>query len=81
MKKLVAIIMVLGFIFALNATTIYDIQYTTNAGPDNYYPSPLVDQEVTVQGIVTGTNFGTTKFFVCDLPENGTGEWHGIYVF
>jgi hypothetical protein len=81
MKKLVAILMVLGFIFSLNATTIYDIQYTTNAGPDGYYPSPMADQEVTVQGIVSGAHFKGDKFFMCDLPENGTGAWHGIYVY
>jgi len=81
MKKLVVIIMVLSFIFTLSATTIYDIQYTTNAGPDNTYPSPMEDQEVTVQGIVTGAGFAGDKFFMCDLPEVGTGEWHGIYVY
>ena len=60
--------------------TIYDIQYTTNAG-DGTYPSPMTDQEVTVQGIVTGAGYAGEKFFICDLPEYGTGAWHGIYVY
>ena len=62
-----------------SATTIYDIQYTTNSGPDGTYPSPLDGQIVTVTGIVTGANFGQdNKFFMSD-PEGGA--WHGIYVY
>ena len=62
-----------------SATTIYDIQYTTNSGPDGTYPSPLDGQIVTVTGVVTGSNFGQDgKFFMSD-PEGG--PWHGIYVY
>jgi PKD repeat protein len=62
-----------------SATTIYDIQYTTNTGPDGTYPSPMDGQDVTVTGIVTGANLGQdNKFFMSD-PEGGA--WHGIYVY
>jgi PKD repeat protein len=60
-------------------TTIYDIQYTTEAGDNNYYPSPMLDMEVTVTGIVTGANYNNdNKFFMSD-PEGGA--WSGIYVY
>lgn len=63
-----------------SATSIHDIQYTEDAG-DGTYPSPLVDQEVTISGIVTGSNYAGTKYYICDLPEFGSGPWHGIYVY
>jgi len=63
-----------------SVTTIHDIQYTENAG-DGTYPSPLVDQEVTISGIVTATNWAENRFFMCDLPEFGSGPWHSIYVY
>jgi len=58
---------------------IYDIQYTTVAGPDGGYPSPLVGDEVTVTGIVTGANFGHDLYFYMSDPCGGA--WHGIYVY
>lgn len=69
---------------AMSATTIYDIQYTTDAGADGTYPSPLVDQDVTVQGVVTAINANLQsgaqigKFFISQ-PEGGA--WKGIYIF
>ena len=80
MARLLAIFFVIISIIQLSAQTIYDIQYTTNAG-DGTYPSPLEDEEITVTGIVCGANFQSSKFFMCDLPEDGIGEWHGIYVY
>jgi len=68
------------FTVVLCATTIYDVQYTTVPGADGTYPSLLVDQDVTVTGIVTGGGFvhGATMFFMTD-PEGGA--WHGVYVY
>ncbi|MCD4820149.1 MAG: T9SS type A sorting domain-containing protein [Candidatus Cloacimonetes bacterium] len=84
MKKFKILFFVLFVIGSLSATTIYDIQYTTNAG-DGTYPSPMVDQEVTITGIVTATNYGHggeyQSFYMCDLPEIGIGAWHGIMIF
>ncbi len=61
--------------------TIYDIQYTENAG-DGTYPSPLEGQMVTVTGIVSAANVyssgNSNRFFITD-PEGG--PWHGIYVY
>ena len=71
----ISLMLVSSMVFA---TTVYDIQYTENAG-DGTYPSPLADQEVTVTGIVTGANYNNdNKFFISD-PEGGA--WHGVYVY
>lgn len=57
-------------------TSIYDIQYTTDASGD----SPKKDSVVTTRGVVTGvfqigSNAG--KFFI----QDGDGAWNGIYVY
>lgn len=59
--------------------SIYDIQYTTDPGSDGTYPSPLVDQVITVTGIVTGANFNEDNKFYLSDPEGGA--WHGVYVY
>ncbi len=80
MKKILGILvftMVVSFVFA---TTIYDIQYTTVAGPDGTYPSPVEDEEVTVIGIVTGVGFsGYKDNFYIEMAEGD--PWSGVYVF
>ena len=78
MKKIIGILVFTFVVSVVFATTIYDIQYTTNAG-DGTYPSPMVDQDVTVTGIVTGANFGSDIYFFMSDPEGGA--WHGIYIY
>ncbi|MBM4399059.1 MAG: metallophosphoesterase [Candidatus Cloacimonetes bacterium] len=62
----------------LNAVTIYDIQYTTNAG-NGTYPSPYAGQYVTVQGIVTAYGYSGSYGFYISMPEGGA--WKGILVY
>ena len=79
MKKIIGILVftfVVSFVFA---TTIYDIQYTDVPGPDGTYPSPMVDQDVTITGIVTGANFSNDNYFFMSDP--GGGAWCGIYIY
>ncbi len=79
MKKLTGLLIMLTFVSGLIATTIYDIQYTTNAG-DGTYPSPLVDQVVTIEGVVTAVNYrGYADNFYLSMPEGG--DWKSIYVY
>jgi len=79
MKKMFWILVFTVVVSVVFATTIYDIQYTTEPGPDGWYPSPLEGEDVTVIGIVTGANYNNdNKFFMSD-PEGGA--WHGIYVY
>jgi len=80
MNKLLVSILVIGLSLILNSTTIYDIQYTTEPGGDGTYPSPLVDQEVTVEGIVTALNYNHyPDNFVISMPEGGA--WKGILIY
>lgn len=81
MKNFLLVLLLIATV-AMSATTIYDIQYTTDAGSDGTYPSTFDGQEVTVQGVVTANRANTTgeigKFFMSQ-PEGGA--WKGIYVF
>ncbi len=78
--KYMFLMIVLSFSLVLAATTIYDIQYTSNPGVDNTYPSPLANQNVSVTGIVTATGFHASsgpKFFLSD-PMGGA--WRSIFI-
>lgn len=57
--------------------SIYNIQYTTNAG-NGTYPSPYLGQIVTTGGIVTGTSYSNGRFFI---SSSQGGAWNGIYVY
>ncbi|MBN2829235.1 MAG: hypothetical protein JXR56_02815 [Candidatus Cloacimonetes bacterium] len=76
MRYIISLLLVV-LIGALSATTIYDIQYTTNAG-NGTYPSPMVGQIVTVEGIVTAIGMQGDKYFISE-PQGGA--WRGIFVF
>ncbi len=75
MKKMLIIVMALLLTVGAFATTIRDIQYTTDGSGD----SPLKDQVVTVSGIVTGEPyaFGGSKMYI----QDGVGAWNGIYIY
>lgn len=61
----------------IDIKSIYDIQYTTDAG-DGSYPSALTDQSVTTGGIVTATNYFGGNFFI---SSSQGGAWNGILVY
>jgi hypothetical protein len=70
----------LSISISLQAISIFEIQYTTNPGVDNTYPSPYTDEIVTVTGIVTATGYHAStgpKFFISD-PVGGA--WRGIFI-
>ncbi len=55
-------------------TRIYDIQYTTDSSGD----SPLNGQTVTIQGIVTASDYAYgSQFYV----QDSVGAWSGIMVY
>jgi hypothetical protein len=79
MKKLsltFLFISIIGILFA--QTSIYDIQYTEDAG-DGTYPSPYDGQTVTTTGIVTGIGFNGYNNNFC--IQDGSGAWNGVYVY
>jgi hypothetical protein len=63
------------------ATTIYDVQYneTTQGTGDDCYPSPLDDQQVTIEGVVTAVVSGAYPNFWLEEPDGGL--WKGVYVY
>ncbi len=73
------IIISLAFILIISisafCTTIYDIQYTTVAGTGSY-PSLLINQVVTVKGVVIGTGFLAGKYMISE----GSGAWKSIVI-
>jgi len=79
MKKILGVLIFTFVLTLVSATTIYDIQFTTEAGPDGTYPSTMADEVVTVTGIVTGANFNNDNKFYMSDP--GGGAWAGIYVY
>ena len=65
---------------SLSALTIYNVQYTTDPGGDNTYPSNYEGQEVTVTGIVTATDWkGYKDNFYISEPVGGA--WKGILIY
>ncbi|MDY6915202.1 MAG: FlgD immunoglobulin-like domain containing protein [Candidatus Cloacimonadota bacterium] len=75
MRRILIILLVVVF-SALNAVTIYDIQYPEDASG----ASPYVGQEVTTTGIVTAVGFkGYDDNIFISMPEGG--EFSGIYCY
>ncbi len=61
----------------LAAVSIYEIQYTSSPGVDYTYPSPYAGRSVSVEGIVTATDYRSGGYFISE-PING--PWRGIFV-
>lgn len=80
MKKVILILAVFfpTILFA-QTTSIYDIQYTEDAGSDGWsHPSLYNGQTVTTGGIVTANNYSGGRYFIeC---SNG-GPWNGLYIY
>ena len=72
MKNIILIIFVIN-ITILFSLSIYDIQYTTNPGPNGTYPSPYEGQIVTIDGILNAIDFSGGRFFI--IPSDG-GKWN-----
>ena len=60
-----------SIILAQSRTTIYDVQYTTNPSGD----SPMVNQSVTLTGIVTA------NFYSGYIISEGNGPWQSLYIY
>ncbi|MEA1972639.1 MAG: hypothetical protein U9N34_05025 [Candidatus Cloacimonadota bacterium] len=80
MKKLL-VLALLTITMVLGAQSIYDIQFTTDAGSDGTYPSTYEGQTVTTSGIVTAEGYADDagiKYYL-SMPEGGA--WKGIFVY
>lgn len=76
-KQTALMVLLLTLCVGVAALSIYDVQYTASRGVDNSYPSPYLGQTVTLEGVVTATDYRNEGFF---LSENLSGAWRGIYV-
>ncbi len=76
MRKLLLLIFVMSsLLLAQTITPIHDVQYTTDVSGD----SPLIDQVVTLSGVVTvgRYTYSSGYFFLQDAP----GAWNGVQVY
>ncbi len=62
---------------SISAISIHEIQYTTNLGDYNTYPSNYAGEVIQTSGIVTGINYNNYGYFIAD----GDGAWNGIFVY
>ncbi len=76
MKGIFTIILLSG-VLLLSGISIFQIQYTTYSGRDNTFPSLYVGKVVSVEGIVTATNYQDEGFFI---SESAGGPWRSIYI-
>ena len=64
-------------LFSADLVSIYDIQFTSNAGFDGTYPSSYLNQSVMIQGVVTAVGFDNNRIFISE-PQGGA--WSAIAV-
>jgi hypothetical protein len=76
MKGITIALLLIGFV-TLSAVSIYQIQWTTNPGIDNTYPSTYTGRIVSVEGIVTAVSHKSEGFFI---SEQTGGPWRGIFI-
>jgi hypothetical protein len=71
------LVSMLGMFRLATATTIYDVQQSSDPGPADTWPSDMEGETVTITGVVTATGYYTSRFFL----QDGPGEWNGILVW
>ncbi|MDD4309667.1 MAG: hypothetical protein PHO32_04760 [Candidatus Cloacimonetes bacterium] len=78
MQKILLVLCLLASLsFGAYAITIYNVQFTTLPGSDGTYPSRYVNKSVSLEGIVTATNYKSGGYFISE-PLNG--PWRGIFI-
>jgi hypothetical protein len=76
MRLFITFLVMLMISVAAFSTTIYEIQYTTVPGTGNNYPSLLVGQAVSTEGIVTGVGYIGGKYVISEAA----GAWKSVFV-
>jgi len=76
MKVIIMTILLCGTIM-LSGVTIFQIQFTTDEGRDNTFPSKYAGKAVTVEGIVAATGYKGGGFFI---SEPAGGAWRSIFI-
>lgn len=78
MRLVVPILMMLQWTSVASALSIAEVQYSSAAGPDGTWPSDREGEVVTITGVVTGTEYINTRFFLQDVEG---GPWSGILIW
>jgi len=76
-KVVIAAMIMMCLSLGLEALSIYEVQYSSMPGNDGTYPSRYVGKKVTLDGIVTASDFHNNGFF---LNEAVNGPWRGILI-
>lgn len=79
MKKTFLLFILLVPTILFSQVCLYDIQYTTDLGPDGWSsPSPYDGQSVNTGGIVTAIDYMSGQYFISSSPG---GPWNGIFIY
>ncbi len=76
-KILLLIVLMAGLMLSAWAISIYDVQFTTLPGSDGTYPSRFVGKSLSLEGVVTATNYRNGGYFI---SEKLNGPWRGILI-
>lgn len=76
-KILIMLCLMLSFGLGAFALSIYDVQFTSFPGSDGTYPSRYVGKSVSLEGVVTATNYRNGGFFISEALN---GPWRGIFI-
>ena len=76
-KILLLIAMMASLMLSAWAVSIYDVQFTTQPGSDGTFPSRFVGKTLSLEGVVTATNYRNGGYFI---SENLNGPWRGILI-
>ncbi|HNV92370.1 MAG TPA: hypothetical protein PKM80_00270, partial [Candidatus Cloacimonas sp.] len=78
MKRILILISILACaVCQVEAISIYEVQFTSSRGSDGTFPSPYMGKDVTLEGIVTATDYREGGFFI---SEKLNGPWRGILI-
>ncbi|MBP7310463.1 MAG: hypothetical protein KA984_04170 [Candidatus Cloacimonetes bacterium] len=76
-KILFVILMMASLAIAAEAISIYEVQFSSFAGSDGTYPSRYVGKKLSLDGIVTATNYRSGGYFISEAIN---GPWRGILI-
>ncbi len=77
LKQLTLLILMVSLSLGAWAVSIYEIQFTSTSGSDGTYPSRYIGKNVSIEGVVTATNYKNGGYFI---SETLNGPWRGVYV-
>jgi len=76
-KILITLILLTSLSIGAWAISIYDVQFTSFSGSDGTYPSRYAGKNLSLEGIVTATNYRNGGYFISEALN---GPWRGILI-